>query len=215
MTANAPATRRYADKTAEERHDDRRSRLVEAALDAFEEHGYAGVSIEQLCTRASVSTRSFYEHFRSKEALVIALHDDLNARALQAVVATLTSVNPDDLPARARAGARAYFEVMTSDRRWARIALVESVGVSRTAEEHRQAAIGRFAQLIELEGNRLAAAGIVPARDFRLTAAALVGAINGLVNTWTSDPEWEAHLDGVISVAADLIVSAISRPPTA
>jgi hypothetical protein len=90
--------------------------------------------------------------------------------------------------------------------------VAESVGVSREAQLHREQALERFAELIRLEADRLAAAGIVPARDYGLTAVALVGAINGLINTWTADPDWDAHVDRVIAVAAELIVVAITRP---
>ena len=204
--------RRYGDKTAAERHDGRRARLVEAALDAFHEDGYAGTSIEQLCTRAGVSTRNFYEHFGGREQLLIALHDDLNARALEAVALAVAAADPDDVRARALAGVGAYFEVITTDPRWARIAVIESVGVSPTAEQHRQEAIGRFANLIDLELSRLAAGGILPRRDFRLTATALVGAILGLVNTWTATPDWADQVDAVVLEAAELIAAAASRP---
>jgi AcrR family transcriptional regulator len=206
------AGRRYGDKTAAERHDGRRARLIEAALDAFHADGYTGTSIEQLCARAGISTRNFYEHFDNREHLLIALHDDLNGRALEAVAGAVAAAPPDDLRARALAGVGAYFEVVTTDPRWARIAVIESVGVSPTAERHRQEALGRFAGLIELEVSRLADAGLVPKRDFRLTAIALVGAILGLVNTWTSTPDWADHVDEVVLEASELIVAAAARP---
>lgn len=204
--------RRYRAKTAAERRAERRRRLLEAALDAFGAAGYRATSIEQLCAAAGISTRNFYEEFRSREELLVALHDELNARALEAVVGAIAEIDPDDLDARAQAGVRAYFRVMTSDRRFARIALVESVGVSPDAEQHRRAAIDRFAELIRLEATRLAAAGVVPKRDYRLTSIALVGAINGLVSTWTADDDWQAHVEQVIDEAAQLIVVAMRRP---
>ena len=203
--------RRYGDKTAVERHDARRARLVEAALDAFGTDGYPSTSIEHLCARAGVSTRSFYEHFGNREELLLALHDDLNARALQSAGEAVAAADPDDLAARALAGVRAYFDVVTTDPRWARIAVVESVGVSPVAERHRQEALGRFADLIEVEADRFAASGLAPVRDHRLTAIALVGAINGLVNTWTSTSDWADQVDAVVREAADLIVAGITR----
>lgn len=199
----------YGAKTADERRSERRSRLMDAALEAFGTDGYRATSIEQLCARAGISTRNFYEEFASREELVIALHDDLNSRALDAVLEALADIDPSDLEARALAGVRAYFTVMTSDRRWARIALVESVGVSPEAEDHRRAAIGRFAVLLEVEASRLADEGLTPKRDYALTAAALVGAINGLINTWTAETDWDARVDDVIDEAARLIVRAI------
>jgi AcrR family transcriptional regulator len=203
--------RQYAAQSAEERHQARRARLLDAALELFGTRGYSDTAIGQLCAAASVSTRSFYELFESREALLIALHDAINADALAAVGAALADLDPDDLPARARAGVAAYLRTMTGDPRRARVALTESVGVSREAEAHRQQAIGRFAEVIRLEGERLAAAGVVPARDFRLVSVALVGAINGLVNTWTADPDWDAHSEAVVDVAAELIVAAVGQ----
>jgi AcrR family transcriptional regulator len=201
--------RRYRDKTAPERRADRRSKLLDAALDAFSSAGYRASSIEQLCADAGVSTRNFYEEFSDREQLLLALHDDLNRRALEAVITAIAEIDPDDLPARADAGVRAYFGVMTSDRRWARIALVESVGVSPTAEEHRRGAIGRFAELLRLEASRLAQAGVIPQRDYTLTSIALVGAVNGLISTWTADGDWGSQVGRVIDEAARLIVLAI------
>lgn len=198
--------RRYAAKTSLERRAERRSRLLAAGLDAFGTAGYRATSIEALCTAAGVSTRNFYEEFAGREDLLVALHDDLNARALDAVVAALVDVDPDDLPARAHAGVRAYLDVMTADRRWARIALVESVGASPTVEAHRRAAIDRFAELIGLEASRLVAAGVIPRRDYAVTAIALVGAINGLINTWTAEDDWSDRVEVVADEAGRMIV---------
>jgi AcrR family transcriptional regulator len=201
--------RRYGDKTTSERRAERRLRLLEAALDAFGSDGYRSTSIEQLCAAAGISTRNFYEEFPGREPLLLALHDDLNLRALTAVRHALDEINPDDLPARARAGVTAYFDVMTSDRRWARIALVESVGVSPTAEAHRRAAIERFAELLRAEATHLAKSGAIPQRDYTLTSIALVGAINGLVNTWTAEGDWRTRVDQVVEEATRLILLAL------
>jgi AcrR family transcriptional regulator len=181
---------------------------MEAAVDAFGTNGYAATSIEQLCTAAGISTRNFYEEFRTREELLVALHDELNAEAMAAVVEAIAHIDPDDLEARARSGAEAYFRVMTRDRRWARIALVESVGVSQTAEAHRREAVGRFAELLRLEMTRLGDAGLIPRRDYALSSVAVVGAINGLANTWTADDDWQSRFDDVVAEAARIIVAA-------
>jgi AcrR family transcriptional regulator len=187
-----PASRRYRQRTATERQAERRGRLLDAALDAFSTSGYLATSIEQLCTAAGISTRNFYEEFPNREAVLVALHDALNLRAFQAVIGALADVDPADSRERATAGVTAYFDVMTSDPRWARIALVEAVGVSAAVEAHRQEALARFALLIEGEFSRL-----VPGRDHSLTAVGLVGAINQLVATWPDQP------------AQDLIAKAV------
>ena len=203
------AGRTYRQQSTSERRAARRTRLIEAAVEAFGTNGYLSTSIEQLCGAAGISARNFYEEFPNREALLATLHDLLNEKAFDAVVVALADLDPTDVGARATEGVRAYFKVMTSDPRWARIALVESVGVSVEVEQHRQAALDRFAVLLEAEANRLAELRLIPARDYRLTAIGLVGAINGLINTWTTRDDWDAVLDDVIDEAARLIIAAI------
>ena len=202
--------RRYGAQSADERHAARRARLLEAALDAFGTVGYAETAIGPLCAAAKVSTRNFYEHFESREALLLALHDEINLEVFGEVIAAMGEHDPLDFPSRARAGVAAYFRSMTSDRRRARIAVIETVGVSVAAERHRAIAIGRFADLLTLEATRLAEAGVVPPRDHALISVALVGAVIGLLNTWAAETDWDAHVDDVVTVATDLIVGAIT-----
>jgi AcrR family transcriptional regulator len=206
----AATGRRYGAKTQDERREERRQRMLAAGLELFGTQGYRATTIEALCAAAGVSTRNFYEEFGSREALVVALHDDVNGRALEAVIAALAGVDPDDIPRRVSLATRAYFEVMTSDRRWAQIALVESVGVSSEAEAHRRTAIDRFVALIEAEADRLAGAGLIPRRDHHLTAVALAGALNGLINTWTGNSSWDTTVPRIADEATRLIVLALT-----
>lgn len=46
-----------------------RTRLVDAAIEAFARQGYREVSVEALCTQADVAKGTFYRHFTSKDAL--------------------------------------------------------------------------------------------------------------------------------------------------
>lgn len=207
--------RRYGAKSPGERRRERRERMLAAGLQLFGTDGYRATTIEALCAAAAVSTRNFYEEFGSREALLVALHDDVNARALAAVVAALSRIDPADIPGRVEAATRAYLDVMTSDRRWARIALVESVGVSPEAEAHRRAAVERFVLLIEAEANRLAQDGLIERRDFHLTAVALAGALNGLVNTWSANADWSAAVPLIAQEATRLIVAALGAGPLA
>lgn len=200
--------RRYGRKTVDERRGDRRARLLDFAAEAFGTRGYRATTIEAICSGAGVSTRNLYEEFGSREGLLIALHDRINAGAMEAVVAALAAIDPADFEARARAGTRAYLDYMTADRRYARVAVVESVGVSAAVEAARQTAIGRFATLIELEATRLAQDGLIPRRDFRLTGIALAGALNGLLTSWGA--AGDAPVGAIADEAARLVVLAFT-----
>lgn len=78
--------------------DDKRTRLLEAALDLFETRGFDGVAVPEIAARAGVATGTVYRYFESKEALVNALYRHWKA-VYNAFV--LAPVAPS-LPARAK-----------------------------------------------------------------------------------------------------------------
>jgi AcrR family transcriptional regulator len=57
-----------------------RQRLIEAAVEVFEEKGYPSATIEDITTRANVSRTTFYLHFSTKREVAIANGDQLLAR---------------------------------------------------------------------------------------------------------------------------------------
>ena len=59
--------------------------VLDAALRVMSRNGYAALSVSEVLAEAGLSTRSFYRHFESKEAVVQAALD----REVDAVVATL------------------------------------------------------------------------------------------------------------------------------
>jgi len=55
----------------------RRARLREAGLKLFGEKGYNATSVSEIAARARLPVGTFYQHYRSKRQLLIALMDDL------------------------------------------------------------------------------------------------------------------------------------------
>ena len=52
----------------------RREAILEAAGQCFEEHGYAGTTIELIAARSGASNGSIYHHFGSKDGILAALY---------------------------------------------------------------------------------------------------------------------------------------------
>jgi AcrR family transcriptional regulator len=73
---------------------DARTRVLDAAVDLFAEHGYDGTSVSQVIARAGVAKGGFYHHFASKEALLYEVYGDLIGRQLAGMDAILAR----DLP---------------------------------------------------------------------------------------------------------------------
>lgn len=53
---------------------DKRSAILNAALDLFEEHGFEATSVPEIAGRAQVAVGTIYRYFESKEAVVNALY---------------------------------------------------------------------------------------------------------------------------------------------
>jgi AcrR family transcriptional regulator len=54
--------------------DDKRARLLDAALDLFETRGFDGVAVPEIAAQAGVAVGTVYRYFSGKEALVNALY---------------------------------------------------------------------------------------------------------------------------------------------
>lgn len=56
-----------------------RERLVDAAFDLFEERGFEQTTVDDLAERAGVGRSTFFRHFRTKEDVVLADHEQMLA----------------------------------------------------------------------------------------------------------------------------------------
>lgn len=206
-------TGRYGGRSAEERQAERRRRFLDAALRLFgDSPGYRGTTVAALSQAAGLSTRQFYEEFRTLEDVLAALHLQVNAWAEQAVLDALAEADADGsaLADRATTLFRAYARDITSDPRRIRIAFMEIIGVSPRLEEQRLARRARWVDLIRAEADAAVARGEAAPRDYRLAATAFIGGVNGLLHDWTAG--WvDATLDEVVDELVRLLLGML-RP---
>lgn len=64
---------------------------LEAALELFEQHGFDGVTVEEIAAAAVVSARTFYRYFGSKEGVLFDQQDEL----LAVLHRTIVTEQPD------------------------------------------------------------------------------------------------------------------------
>ncbi|NBN65835.1 TetR family transcriptional regulator [Microvirga tunisiensis] len=65
--------------------DQKRQQILEAAIAEFQERGFAGASMDRISDRATVSKRTVYNHFASKDVLFRAIIDCLADRMTAAL----------------------------------------------------------------------------------------------------------------------------------
>src|SRR3984957_10586114 len=75
-----------------------RAHLIDVATRLFTAHGYDGTSIEAVLAESGASRGSLYHHFKSKEALFLAVMEDAGARATQPALEAMGAA-PDSLAA--------------------------------------------------------------------------------------------------------------------
>ncbi|WP_217237871.1 TetR/AcrR family transcriptional regulator [Streptomyces sp. AC555_RSS877] len=203
---------RYGGKSAEERQAERRRRFLDAALQLFgDAPGYRATTVAALSEAAGLSTRQFYEEFRTLEDVLAALHLQVNDWAEGAVVAAVADAQHLPIAERAAALFRAYAANVTADPRRVRITFVEIIGVSARLEEQRLARRARWVDLVCAEAEAFAARGEAAPRDYRLAATAFIGSVNGLLHDWSAG--WvEATLDEVVDELVRQLLG-ILRPP--
>jgi AcrR family transcriptional regulator len=204
-------SRTYRGVDTEQRHAERRERLLEAALDEFTSRGYHKTKIADLCTRAGVSTRNFYEKFASKEALLLELHAHINTMAMKRMLPVLDSLAGAEPLTRMTTLVDTFVAAVTADPRFPRLNYVEAPGISKAMEAQHHEWFTRYTAFIESECDRAAATGLAPKRNYHLTAIALVGAVTGILR------EWQSHqpplpVEDVASEIRAVFLAAITRP---
>jgi len=60
----------------QQRSEETRTRILDAAIKHFAIHGYNATSVDEICTEAGVSKGAFYHHFPTKQAIFLALLED-------------------------------------------------------------------------------------------------------------------------------------------
>ncbi|WP_062996029.1 TetR/AcrR family transcriptional regulator [Nocardia mikamii] len=196
--------RKYQGLMPDERREQRRAAILDAALEVFGTSGYAGSSVKQICRAARLTERYFYESFTDRESCLAALYSEIVDRVRGATMAAMISAG-DDIDDRTRAGIQTFIDYLTEDRRLARVALIEAVGVSSAMEERRHAVLREFAEIVT---TTWAAARPEPLSAKQHSAAvALVGGVNHLLVDWlmSGTPQTPAALTDVCTT---LFISA-------
>ncbi len=172
--------------------------------------GYAMAPVGAICKTANLSTRQYYEEFASREALLIAVYDDVNRGALQAVAEALAELDTPALGERIRTALETYVAHTASDLRCARVMYVEIVGVNQAIEAYRMDWRRRWVTLIGGMLQEAIDTGQIPCRDYRLAAGAFIGAVDGLLQDWCA-AEDRAPLPDVIAELCRIAAAATAQ----
>jgi AcrR family transcriptional regulator len=153
-----------------------RSRLLEGMAHAVAAKGYAATTIADIVREASVSRRTFYEHFDGKADCLVALYEAASHNALKVLRAALDPAQPWD--AQVEQALSAYLGSLASNPVLMRTLYVEILGLGPAGLVSRRRVNDEIANFM------LALVNGGPGRRKPLSpqmAMAVVGGINELV----------------------------------
>lgn len=184
-------SRTWGGRTLTDRRATRRTQLLEAGLELLGDAAGTPVSVRAACRTAGLTERYFYESFRDRDELVLAVYEQVAALAHR----TLAEATPDagrPAPERAAAAVHAFVELITDDPRRGRVLLLAPLAepslTRRGAELAPTFATLILDQLPDRAGQE----------DREMTAIALVGALSNL---------FIAYLDGRLRVPRERLVA--------
>ncbi|MBM3673649.1 MAG: TetR/AcrR family transcriptional regulator [Actinobacteria bacterium] len=126
--------------------EQRRSQLLEVAVEVFAERGFHATSMDEVAEAAGVTKPVLYQHFPSKRALYLELLADVDEQLMARLVAATGGVETGR--ERVQEGFAAYFRFVGEHRAAFRLLFGASVRNDSEFSEIAERAIDRIAELI-------------------------------------------------------------------
>jgi AcrR family transcriptional regulator len=190
----------YGGRSLEQRQADRRRQLVEAALEIWREHGWSAVTMRGVCTRARLTDRYFYEHFSDRDALLVAVWDQVRDTTIARVLDAIASRLDQDPISQLRGAIAELVHNLGDDPRGAQLLFGEHTG-SAALEQCRQQTLQQFTDLlVALAGPHLRDGA--DAEELRMSALMGIGGFVELVTAWQA---------GIIDTDAERVIEHSAR----
>ncbi len=201
--------RTYGGKSASERAQERRERLVDATVALLAAGGEAGTTMTAICARAGLTERYFYESFPQREDAMLAALDHVCDRIARVTRVTIEAT-PGTPEERVHAVMAAFVSLVSDDPALGLVATVHSSATPRM-RARRHELIGSFADLVAQEAAQLYGDRAWPSDRARLHGLVYIAGFAELVGAWLSG-EVALTPDQLTSAASDLFHSLSRRP---
>jgi len=191
----------------ERKKQEMRERLVESALELFNEHGFDAVTIDQIVAKADASPRTFFRYFGSKEAVLFADQDEM----LTLVRVAIAVRPPTEPPLTALRNALAAIVDHYASHREAHLRRARMAESGAAIAAYQQAVLipQWEGALTDAVGERL---GVSPDNDLRprLLAGVALAALYAIGRVWMASGG-VADLDTLLQQAFDGLAAAVGE----
>lgn len=181
--AQASDSASHADESSDDRRVQRRRQILETAKEVFAELGYHNASINEIIGRANIARGTFYLYFSNKHKVFDAILDE----ALGALRARITRIRVGDPAAdppetQLRQNLIRIFEYVLGDQPLTRLVLTHQQHPQTEVAERVDDFFRHVSALIESSLQHGIDMGLVRPCNTALVAAALLGAVRGMVS---------------------------------
>lgn len=185
---------------------DHRSRLLQGMAHAVAANGYAATTIADIVREASVSRRTFYEHFDGKAECLVALYEAASRNALKVLRGAIDPGQPWD--AQVEQALAAYLGCLASNPLLMRTLYIEILGLGPSGLASRRRVNDEIAGFIleVVNGGRGRRQPLSPQM-----AMAIVGSINELVLDCVERDRVPA-IEHLVAPAAQLVRAITGHP---
>ena len=197
--------RPYGGKSAVERHEFRRRRLIEAARETIATHGVAAVTAEQVSQAAGLTKRYFYVSFASRETLLDTCAEMLFTELRAALDSALQAPTRHEQVHRA---ASAVVRLLAADPAWARL-YMECSAFPRLRARQEQA-IGEFTRRLNETAVVVHPPDPISVRQDLATRIVVVGGTD-LIIAWLSGDIDADEQTLVATIAASVLGETTAR----
>lgn len=167
---------------ADQRREQRRQALLDAALELFAAQGFVNTSIEQLCQHAYVATKSFYESFDSRDDLYAALLRQITDGAFARLVTVAAEAPDEETGTRLLLAELAH--AFVDDVRVAQVTFGQGSAITPVAERQRRENRRAAAAFVE---DLWVGYGTVLTERYHGIAIGLIGGLFDIIADWILD----------------------------
>lgn len=189
--------------------DDKRSRILRAAIDTFAEKGYFNARVSDVAARAEVADGTIYLYFKGKEDLLLSIFSRSMRDYLRFLEERLEGL--DDPADRLERLIGAHFESIGEDRNLAIVAQIELRHTQKFMALFSHRELAEYLEMIReivSEGQRRAVfrSDVNP----QLAAKAIFGVLDEMVTSWILS-EKDEPLGAVAPAVTSLILGGLRK----
>lgn len=190
---------------------DKRRRILDAAVVVFAEHGFYNAKVAQIAKEAGVADGTIYLYFKNKEDILTQVFNDCIDAILEQQLQMLAQVDaPED---RLRAFIRTHFMAVGQSRALAEVITVELRQSSKFMRNTNLKPFGHYLGVIARIVDDGIRRGVFNTTvNSRLVARAVFGALDELALEWAMEDQKTSLEDASHQVAELLLAGLVTRP---